>query len=45
MEQLIKELFDSLVKDSDEKTKQASILNDRIKNYDKQSEINNLSTK
>ena len=45
LEQLIKDLFESLVKDSDEKTKQTSILNDRIKNYNKQSEINNLSNK
>ena len=45
LEQLIKDLFEKLVKDNDEKMKETDILNSRINNYNKQKELNNLSNK
>ena len=45
IEQVIKDLFEKLMKDNDEKNKEINILNDRIKNYTKQNGFNNLNIK
>jgi hypothetical protein len=44
-DQLIKDLFERLLKDSDEKNKQTSLLNQRIENYNKQRELSGLTNK
>ena len=45
LEQLLKDLFDKLIKDNDEKNKQTDLLNDRINNYNKQNKLNDLNNK
>jgi len=45
LDQLIKDMFETLLKDSDEKSKETNLLNQRIENYNKQSKIGNLSNK
>ena len=45
LDQLIKDMFETLLKYSDEKSKETNLLNQRIENYNKQSKIGNLSNK
>ncbi len=45
LDQLIKDIFEKLVKDNDEKDKQISILNQRIDNYNKVDKYNGLNAK
>ena len=45
LDQLIKDIFETLLKYSDEKSKETNLLNQRIENYNKQSKIGNLSNK
>ena len=45
LDQLIKDLCEKLGRDNDEKTKESSILTQRINNYNKQNELNRLKDK
>ena len=45
LDQLIKDIFEKLIRDNDEKNKETSILNARISNYNKQKGLKGLSDK